>query len=304
MVQTRRRHDVRFAGGPDGSGAQSIRCPRSVAPCPLRHRDLDRDGGLPTEELLRQYAAERDPATLEQLVVRFAPLVRKLALRYVRAGEPLEDLEQVGSLGLVKAIDRFDPERGFAFTSFAVPTILGEIKRSIRDTAWSAHVPRAMQERVAALRRATDAAAGEHGRAPTVTELAERLGWDPEDVVEAMSARPRRCRRRRSTHPAGGDGRGRNLRARRAARRGGRRLRPRRRPRRDRVGAAPCSPTCSATVLDLRFVAISSRARSPTELGCSQMQISRVLRGALERLSTVAVHRSQDSGGANTAPRL
>src|SRR3954465_3615663 len=94
------------------------------------------------EWLLRRYAAERDPALLEELVTRFRPLVTKLALRYVRTSESLEDLEQVGAMGLVKAIERFDPDRGYAFTSFAVPTILGEIKRSIRATAWSAHVPR------------------------------------------------------------------------------------------------------------------------------------------------------------------
>ena len=83
----------------------------------------------------------------------------------MRACEPLEDLEQVGALGLVKAIERFDPDRGFAFTSFAVPTILGEIKRSIRDTAWSAHVPRAMQERVADCAARSSAAAARGGAA-------------------------------------------------------------------------------------------------------------------------------------------
>src|SRR3954464_3441580 len=110
-----------------------------------------------SDRLLRRYAAHRDPADLEELVRRFRPLVRKLALRYARGSEPLDDLEQVASLGLVKALDRFDPERGFAFTSFAVPTILGELKRSFRDTAWSAHVPRSVQERVADVRRESDA---------------------------------------------------------------------------------------------------------------------------------------------------
>src|SRR3954451_11651086 len=141
-----------------------------------------------TKWLLRRYAAERDPALLEELVTRFQPLVTKLAMRYVRTSESLEDLEQVGAMGLVKAIERFDPDRGYAFTSFAVPTILGEIKRSIRATAWSAHVPRRMQERVADLRRTLDAASARSGATPTVPELAEQLGWDTETVLEAMTA--------------------------------------------------------------------------------------------------------------------
>src|SRR3954449_3304102 len=138
--------------------------------------------------LLRRYARDRRPDDLEELVRRFRPLVRKLALRYVRGNEPLDDLEQVASLGLVKALDRFDPERGFAFTSFAVPTILGELKRSFRDTAWSAHVPRSVQERVADVRRESDAHAALHGRSPSVRELAERLECDEEAVIEALDA--------------------------------------------------------------------------------------------------------------------
>src|SRR4051812_9240605 len=140
------------------------------------------------EWLLRRYAAERDPALLEELVTRFRPLVTKLALRYVRTSESLEDLEQVGAMGLVKAIERFDPGRGYAFTSFAVPTILGEIKRSIRTTAWSAHVPRRMQEKVVDLRRAIDEASADGRSTPTVAELALHLGWETESVLEAMSA--------------------------------------------------------------------------------------------------------------------
>jgi RNA polymerase sigma-B factor len=267
----------------------------------MHRRDLDRDGGLPTDELLRRYAAKPDPATLEQLVVRFTPLVRKLALRYARTSEPLEDLEQVGSLGLVKAIDRFDPERGFAFTSFAVPTILGEIKRSIRDTAWSAHVPRAMQERVAALRRANDVAAGEHGRAPTVGELADRLGWDPEDVAEAMSAARALSATSLDVPTSGEDEDASTL---------GELLGEEddaydRVDDRDAIESAlPVLTDMQRAVLDLRFRRDLKQSEIATELGCSQMQVSRVLRGALERLSTVAVHRSQDSAGANPAPRL
>src|SRR5215212_4216991 len=131
--------------------------------------------------LLRRYARTGSPADLDALVRRFRPLARKLALRYARGSEPVDDLEQVANLGLVKAIRRFDPDRGFAFTSFAVPTILGELKRSFRDTAWSAHVPRAVQERVAKVRSESEAWVSRHGHAPTVRELAGRLECSEED---------------------------------------------------------------------------------------------------------------------------
>src|SRR5215211_7837043 len=110
-------------------------------------RTLDRRGaGRDPESLLRRYAAERDPAVLERLVLHHLPLITRLARRYERAAQPLEDLEQVGALGLVKAIERFDPDRGLPFAAYAIPTVLGEIKRHLRSTSWSAHVPRRLQE--------------------------------------------------------------------------------------------------------------------------------------------------------------
>ena len=121
----------------------------------------------------------------EVLVLDHRRLARRLAQRYVRHGEPREDLEQVAYLGLVKAARRFDPDRGVAFTTFAMPTILGELRRFCRDTRWSAHVPRAMQERVQALRRVEDAQAG---RAPSAAEAAELLGWSEEEVLETRLA--------------------------------------------------------------------------------------------------------------------
>jgi RNA polymerase sigma-B factor len=121
----------------------------------------------------------------EVLVLDHRRLARRLAQRYVRHGEPREDLEQVAYLGLVKAARRFDPDRGVAFTTFAMPTILGELRRFCRDTRWSAHVPRAMQERVQALRRVEDAQAG---RAPSAAEAADLLGWSEEEVLETRLA--------------------------------------------------------------------------------------------------------------------
>src|SRR3954470_3727774 len=158
------------------------------ASAPLVMPRAGRSERAESDRLLRRYAAHRDPADLEELVRGFPPLGRKLALRYARGSEPLDDLEQVGSYALVKAIMRFDPDRGYAFTSFAVPTILGELKRSFRDTAWSAHVPRSVQERVAEVRRESDASGALHARPPAGRELAEQLECDEEAVIEALDA--------------------------------------------------------------------------------------------------------------------
>src|SRR6201993_675151 len=111
----------------------------------------------------------------EELVERFLPLARNLARRYAGAREPFDDLLQVASLGLVKAIDRFDIERGAAFSSFAVPTILGELKRYFRDLGWSVHVPRGAQERALKVQEVQRELTSKTGRAPTITELAEYM---------------------------------------------------------------------------------------------------------------------------------
>jgi RNA polymerase sigma-B factor len=116
------------------------------------------------------------------------PLARELALRYRYTDEPIEDLNQVAYLGLLKAIDRFDPDRGTRFTSYAVPTILGELKRHFRDRGWALRVPREMQERVLAVNRESEALAKRLGRSPSVREIAERLGCSVEQVLEAREA--------------------------------------------------------------------------------------------------------------------
>lgn len=138
--------------------------------------------------LLERYHREGDPAAREALVERFLPLARQLARRYQRAGEPLDDLIQVGSLGLLKAIERFDPGRETAFSSFAVPTILGELKRHFRDKGWSIRVPRDLQELAVKVDRVGEDMSRELGRAPTTVEMAERLRVTPEQVLEAREA--------------------------------------------------------------------------------------------------------------------
>ncbi len=153
-------------------------------PPPLRSRTRRKA----EDELLRRYAAQRDASALEALVVRFRPLAMSLARRYASGGYPLDDLQQVACLGLVKALRRFDPDRGVSFTSFAGPTILGELRRFCRDTAWPAHVPRGMQERVRELRRASDELAAARGCVSAAADLATELGWAEEDVVETMVA--------------------------------------------------------------------------------------------------------------------
>jgi RNA polymerase sigma-B factor len=146
-------------------------------------------GGSGTEierSLLLRYHREGDLAAREELVERFLPLVRDLALRYRYTDEPFDDLLQVASLGLIKAIDRFDPERGSKFISFAAPTIRGELKRHFRDKGWSMHVPRGLQERTLAVGRETDALAKRLGRSPKVSEVAHALDCSVEDVLEAQ----------------------------------------------------------------------------------------------------------------------
>src|SRR3954462_12356305 len=138
--------------------------------------------------LLNRYHHQGDTAARDELVERFLPLARQLARRYQRGNEPLDDLIQVASIGLVKAVDRFDPSRGSAFSSYAVPTILGELKRYFRDAGWAVHVPRGMQERVMSVNQAMTRLARDLGRSPTPSEVAEAVGGDPEEVLEAMEA--------------------------------------------------------------------------------------------------------------------
>jgi RNA polymerase sigma-B factor len=160
----------------------------------LGARSVARTQGQPAcnahglRELFRRYRGQSDQAAREELVSLHLPLARSLARRYARSSEPYEDLVQVASLALLKAIERFDPERGVDFRAFAIPTILGELKRYFRDAAWSVHVPRSVQERALLVEGATERLTNDRGRPPTVGEIATHVGLSSEDVLDGLKA--------------------------------------------------------------------------------------------------------------------
>ena len=136
--------------------------------------------------LFSRLRSDENAADREHAVHRYLPLARSLAHRYRHAGEPVEDLEQVASIGLLKAIDRFDPERGTAFSSFAVPTILGELRRHFRDRTWALRAPRELQELIRRIEEARDVLTSSLGRQPTIAELSERLDASAERILQAL----------------------------------------------------------------------------------------------------------------------
>ena len=232
-------------------------------------------------ELLDRYYRQRDQTVREELVQRFMPLARRLAARYRGDREPLDDLVQVASLGLVKALDRFDPSRGVAFSSYAVPTILGELKRHFRDRGWSVRVPRDLQERIARVDRAIAELPGKLGRAPSVNEIADRLEVDPEEVLEAMEAGQAHHAMSLDAQSQTDEGEGIPL----TERLGGSD------PAFDTVeyGAAITDALDSLSerdraVLHLRFVEDLTQTEIADRVGVSQMHVSRILRSAVERL--------------------
>ena len=138
--------------------------------------------------LLRRYHEDGDLQAREQLIEQYMSLVRSLARRYSYRGEQLEDLVQIGAIGLIKAIDRFDLERGVELTTYATPNIVGEIKRHFRDKGWSVRVPRGLQELNVQLSRLLDQLTVELGRSPTIPELAKAAGVEEEEVLEALES--------------------------------------------------------------------------------------------------------------------
>ncbi|MGZ4244240.1 MAG: SigB/SigF/SigG family RNA polymerase sigma factor [Solirubrobacteraceae bacterium] len=247
--------------------------------------DREPPGSVSTDELLRRYREAEDPALLEEIVRRFEPLARSVARRYHARGEPLEDLTQVAMVGLLKAISRFDPDRGFAFTSFATPTMLGELKRYFRDSGWAVHVPRGVKERALELASVTDQLSSKLGRSPSLEELAQALNATEEQTLEAIEAYHAR---HAAPLEAGSDD--------------------------DEAGVPALSAVLGAEdvrleqaeyltmiakgvetlsdsdrlILYLRFGRDLTQSEIAARVGTSQMQVSRLLRAAIEKIRRVS----------------
>ncbi len=139
-----------------------------------------------TRELFRRYRLDDDEAARDELITMYLNLVKYLASRFRNRGEPIDDLVQVGTIGLIKAIDRFDTDRQVEFTTYATPTIVGELKRYFRDKGWAIKVPRRLQELSFKVNQAVDALTQRNQRSPSIGEIAEYLGVTTEEVLEAM----------------------------------------------------------------------------------------------------------------------
>jgi RNA polymerase sigma-B factor len=235
--------------------------------------------------LLERYHASGDLAAREELCERFLPLARDLALRYTYTDEPFDDLLQVASLGLIKAIDRFEPGRGTKFTSYAAPTILGELKRHFRDKGWSLHVPRDLQERTLAVSRATEVLSKELGRSPKVREVAEHLGCSVEQVLEAQEASASYEAASLDAPAARDDDESASLVELLGGEDDGYELVD------DRAAIAStwtALPEVERQVLELRFMHDLTQREIGERIGYSQMHVSRLLRRALTRLESAA----------------
>jgi RNA polymerase sigma-B factor len=228
------------------------------------------------DALLIAYHREGDEDAREQVLVELMPLVRALASRYSGRGEPLEDLVQVGALGLIKAVDRFDVDRGVEFSSYAVPTIVGEIRRHFRDKAWAMHVPRRLKELSVRLSRVLDELTTQLGRSPTVPELAEAAGVDEEDVIDALDSA--QAYSTRSLHAPFDDDGDESL---------ADRLGVEERGYDDVEDGSLVNAGLAALdererrIVELRFFDEMTQSQIAAELGISQMHVSRLLRRAL-----------------------
>jgi RNA polymerase sigma-B factor len=250
--------------------------------------------GVPTQRfeearLFQRYREDGDLAARDELIRRCLPLARRLALRYARTSEPLDDLLQVASIGLIKAVDRYDPSRGAAFSSFAVPSILGELKRHFRDHGWAARVPRPVQERALRVNAAIERLNTQLARAPTPREVAAATGETVEEVLEAMEAATAHDSVSLDAPFKGGE-EGTTTYA-------------------DTVGETDARlelveyrsvvdatfralPERERRVLAMRFHEDLTQSEIADLIGVSQMHVSRLIRRALTRLRTVAEGRS------------
>jgi RNA polymerase sigma-B factor len=239
-------------------------------------------------ELFNRWYEHRDVRARDTLIERFLPLARKLARRYTASNEPYDDLVQVASLGLVKAVERFDPSRGFAFTSFAVPTIVGELKRYFRDSAWALHVDRSAQELARKISDARREVSLQQGRSPTVRELAEYLECSEEEVLDGLQTGEAYDTLSLDA-PRGGDEDEADNRLDALGSEDG---------RLDLVddqatvfAAAQRLPERERRILYLRFGEDLTQAEIARRIGVSQMQVSRLLRKSVQRLRDLTQDR-------------
>lgn len=245
---------------------------------------LDRSDRDALALTFQEFATTRDPALRDQLIEAHLGLAEYLARRFSNRGEPLDDLVQVASLGLVKAVERFDPGRGLEFTTFATPTIVGELKRHFRDKGWAVRVPRRVQELHLRVTAVVDELQLELGRTPTVAEIAVRAGTSEDEVIEAVDAGSAY----RSTSLDAGRGDDEEspgllgqlgevdpelIRAER------------------RAGLSPLMaqlPDREQLMLYLRFYEGKTQSEIASRLGISQMHVSRLLSRSLEQLRELA----------------
>jgi RNA polymerase sigma-B factor len=260
--------------------------PARHVPIRSRRRSCDRTQERETErQLLVRYHLEGDLAAREELVERFLPLARDLALRYSYTDEPFDDLLQVASLGLIKAIDRFEPGRGTKFTSYAAPTILGELKRHFRDKGWALHVPRDLQERTLAVSRATESLSKELGRSPKVREVAAEIGCSAEQVLEAQEAAASYEAASLDAPTARDDDEAASL----IDLMGDEDTSYQLVEARDAIASTwRALPDVERQVLELRFMHDLTQREIGEQIGYSQMHVSRLLRRALDRLEIAA----------------
>jgi RNA polymerase sigma-B factor len=246
-------------------------------------RFTQRGAQHPGSAVFRRYRETRDRHLRDELVTRHLPLARSVARRFDTSRVASDDLLQVASIGLIKAVDRYDPSHGTTFATFAVPTIRGEILRYFRDYTWGVRPPRELQERALQLAQATDVMRGETGRVPSAAELAERVGSTVEDVLEGLYAA--QARDGKPIEPPPDD--------------------DERAPRRAALGTVDSGynrvdddltaqslmihlTAIEQQVVHLRFRRDLTQAEVGTLLGCSQMQVSRVQRSAITKLTRAA----------------
>ena len=240
-------------------------------------------------ELLRRYHVDGDVSARQLLIERHVPVVRRLAQRYARRGGQLEDLTQVGCVGLIKAIDRFDGSFGASLTTYAAPNVLGEIKRHFRDRGWSVRVPREIQELNVKLTKVVDELTTKLGRSPSVVELAVATESTPEQVLEAMESSAAYSTLSLSEGPSPDEEGGGPM---------------------ERIGeedehyeqseqritlatGIQHLPTRERTILHLRFFEGLTQSEIAERIGISQMHVSRLIRNSLE-----AIREELDSSSA------